>query len=125
MAAANQAVTTVQTEASGQALETAIVQAYANDGITIDMSVVETATAEIVTVNGVAPSTKDDEDNFDVEFGASFPFAFIIFMFVLYLVYSPWMKSGHVDVQSNVFFWKSTTRKEIEIKRGILYAFDG
>ena len=125
MAAANEAVTTIKTEASGQALETAIVEAYASDpNNTINMSVVETAEAEIVTVNGVAPSTKDDEDNFDVEFGASFPFAFIIFMFVLYLVYSPWMKSGHVDVQSNVFFWKSTSRKYIEIKRGILYAFD-
>ena len=33
--AANQAVTTVQTEASGEALETAIVEAYANDPIII------------------------------------------------------------------------------------------
>jgi hypothetical protein len=33
------------------------------------------------------------------------------------------MKTGYVSIESNVFFWKSTQRRYVEIKRGVLYAY--
>lgn len=121
MAAADQAAAAIP---SGDTMKAQIETAAAADGITIDMSNITPEPVVTETIDGIPIGNKEKKDPFNkVAFGSSFPFAVIIFFSVLYLMYSPWMKTGYVSIESNVFFWKSTQRRYVEIKRGVLYAY--
>jgi len=122
MAAATQAAAAIPSgNDMNQQIET---EAASDPTITIDMTNIESESVVLESVDGIPLEKKEKKDPFNkVAFGSSFPFAVIIFFSVLYLMYSPWMKTGYVNIESNVFFWKSIQRRYVEVKRGVLHAY--